>query len=111
MILRILGLYGTVLLCNAKFCIVGSMAKASDLDSKPNTVIDTQRACLEFNPRYRRFEWYGPYSLNALPKMARFYWSPENKCWMTEIYERARGLIQYADSAAKAELLRPLQRL
>ena len=72
---------------------------------KPANVIkDTQKAVLEYCPRYQRFEWFGPYSMSHLPKLAGFYWSPEYRCWITPYRVRALKLIRFADHEAQQKL-------
>lgn len=74
-----------------------------------NHTIDTTRAVLEYSPRYDRFEWFGPRSQSHLPKLAGFYWSPADRCWITQSSAKARKLKQFADSGALARLDSTLQ--
>ncbi len=67
--------------------------------------IDTRKPVLEYNVRYRRWEWFGPYDSSKYPREAGFYWSPEDKCWMTPDGRKAMRLIKFADIDARARLL------
>jgi hypothetical protein len=45
------------------------------------------------------------YADRRVPKEAGFFWSPRFRCWATTSARCAAGLISFADSGAKREIL------